>query len=538
MSAATEGRLAVAVAMLTECLGPLEVSAATIESEDGGESIETLIDQVRKFCADALAGQQAEPTTFRKWWTEKGQFTRPNLSTEPADFAFERAVAHAAWKAALAGQQANPPKEPEPHVMQEMIDRFLSWPLPKDFTPDCGINFDGRGRDARGYEKQWPVGTNLLTAEQARAMLEHVLAGRQASHQDEGEPAQQDTKDCTLCNGLGFYGSPGARCEWCKGTGKAPQAPTVRSNGNGRAYAARDEGRCIVSSSQTDTAFLCRIWGEDIDHTLTAIVHDWEGVRRFCVEFYIGSEDHMSYSGENTLDLLKTEFDDHEEDQRGGAYVENWEIGGISIERICDCTPVAAQQAPTGQQAGTVDRQGLIDWVAERWHAEVANRPMVNVHRRSLDDTWRQMLRHLGVDARSRLGPTHDELRAEIGSKEWEALTGQQAEPKALRDVAAERERQKTVEGWTPKHDDLEHDDGALAIAAACYAIADRTALDTRTVRVTSLWEWTGWEPSGFKPRDRRSNLVRSGALILAEIERIDRAALAADKKGESNGNG
>jgi len=57
-----------------------------------------------------------------------------------------------------------------------MVDRFLSWPLPIGFSPDCGISFDGRGKDARGYEKQWPVGTNLLSAEQARDMLEHVVA--------------------------------------------------------------------------------------------------------------------------------------------------------------------------------------------------------------------------------------------------------------------------------------------------------------------------------------------------------------------------
>lgn len=72
----------------------------------------------------------------------------------------------------------------------------------------------------------------------------------------------------------------------------------------------------------------------------------------------------------------------------------------------------------------SADRQALIDWAADRWHAEVANRPMVNVHRRSLDDTWRQVLRHLGVNDRLRLGPTHDELRSEIGSKEWEAMNG------------------------------------------------------------------------------------------------------------------
>lgn len=69
-------------------------------------------------------------------------------------------------------------------------------------------------------------------------------------------------------------------------------------------------------------------------------------------------------------------------------------------------------------------REALANWAAERWHAEVANRPMVNVHRRALDDTWRQVLRHLGVDDRARLGPTHDELRAAIGSKEWAVMNG------------------------------------------------------------------------------------------------------------------
>ncbi|MBQ1761965.1 MAG: hypothetical protein IIZ92_03575 [Aquincola sp.] len=95
------------------------------------------------------------------------------------------------------------------------------------------------------------------------------------------------------------------------------------------------------------TAFLCRIWGEDIDHTLTAIVPDWDGVRQFCIDYYTGSADHTDHYGKLTLQTLKEEFDEHEADQRGGAYTEQWEIGGLSIERICDCTPPAPQAAPT-----------------------------------------------------------------------------------------------------------------------------------------------------------------------------------------------
>lgn len=32
---------------------------------------------------------------------------------------------------------------------------------------------------------------------------------------------------CSLCGGRGFYGTPGARCEWCKGTGKSLAAPAA-----------------------------------------------------------------------------------------------------------------------------------------------------------------------------------------------------------------------------------------------------------------------------------------------------------------------
>lgn len=58
------------------------------------------------------------------------------------------------------------------HVTSEMVDRFLSWALPEDFQPDGGVSFEKPNHAA-----SWPVGTNLLTATQARKMLEHVLSG-------------------------------------------------------------------------------------------------------------------------------------------------------------------------------------------------------------------------------------------------------------------------------------------------------------------------------------------------------------------------
>lgn len=55
----------------------------------------------------------------------------------------------------------------------------------------------------------------------------------------------------------------------------------------------------------------------------------------------------------------------------------------------------------------------VVDWAVERWHAEVANRPLRNIHRRTLDDTWRQVIRRFGGDDEMLIGPRHDDLVAD-----------------------------------------------------------------------------------------------------------------------------
>lgn len=87
---------------------------------------------------------------------------------------------------------------------------------------------------------------------------------------------------------------------------------------------------------------------------------------------------------------------------------------------------------------------------------------------------------------------------------------------KAAKDVLAERTRQISHEGWTPSHDD-EHADGSLAVAAVCYASAG-TSIDF------GIRYWP-WDDASYKPGGARRNLVKAGALILAEIERLDRGA-------------
>lgn len=102
-----------------------------------------------------------------------------------------------------------------------------------------------------------------------------------------------------------------------------------------------------------------------------------------------------------------------------------------------------------------------------------------------------------------------------------------EAQSQAALDVLAERRRQIEALGWTVNHDD-QHADGELAKAAATYAWASSVHPAIR-----ELGEWGGtanyrrlwpWHDKWWKPKDRRSDLVKAGALILAEIERLDRA--------------
>lgn len=79
-------------------------------------------------------------------------------------------------------------------------------------------------------------------------------------------------------------------------------------------------------------------------------------------------------------------------------------------------------------------------------------------------------------------------------------------------------------------HDDA-HGNGVMAQAAAAYALADQPSIMIENpnprerdvwIRAHQLWPW---DAKWWKPKGRRSNLVRAAALIVAEIERIDRLA-------------
>jgi len=91
-----------------------------------------------------------------------------------------------------------------------------------------------------------------------------------------------------------------------------------------------------------------------------------------------------------------------------------------------------------------------------------------------------------------------------------------------LDEIAAERRRQVEEEGFDADHDaaiTLGHRHPPLALAAACYALAG-AEYDGEEIR--AFWPW---DSEWWKPTTPRRDLIKAGALILAEIERLDRAA-------------
>lgn len=64
--------------------------------------------------------------------------------------------------------------------IKHMANRFLGWNIPADFSPDGGVSFDGwignKGIEGREYRRHL-VGTNLLNADQAEAMVRYMVEG-------------------------------------------------------------------------------------------------------------------------------------------------------------------------------------------------------------------------------------------------------------------------------------------------------------------------------------------------------------------------
>ena len=93
--------------------------------------------------------------------------------------------------------------------------------------------------------------------------------------------------------------------------------------------------------------------------------------------------------------------------------------------------------------------------------------------------------------------------------------------------IAEERRRQIEEEGWTSEHD-MHYTHGELASAAVCYTMTENERKHMVEITVTEedgtvkqcpvIWPW---EPRWWKPADRKKDLIRAGALIAAELDRL-----------------
>ncbi|MBJ9771398.1 hypothetical protein [Acinetobacter baumannii] len=107
----------------------------------------------------------------------------------------------------------------------------------------------------------------------------------------------------------------------------------------------------------------------------------------------------------------------------------------------------------------------------------------------------------------------------------------------AVKDVLNERERQIQIKGWTNEHDDV-YSKNELTRAAACYTtnvinygwkFISKPAGVYQSEKAPEYWPW---DDCYWKPKSPRQDLVRAAALLIAEIERLDREVKAESKEG------
>ncbi|BCP56230.1 hypothetical protein K32_48470 [Kaistia sp. 32K] len=210
---------------------------------------------------------------------------------------------------------------------------------------------------------------------------------------------------------------------------------------------------------------------------------------------------------------------------------------------------VAARDAAIEEWSGTAVQNGM---EVDRLRALMAAGALVP--RELLDDAEKHLTDWLDLHdcecegghicGRGHVRATRDRIHALLAAP---AVAGHQ-HASAARDVLIERQRQVAAEGWSPEHDD-EHDGGELAAAGAAYALHAADHLNPYSQgdggdEAPNCWPWhdavagrgegpEATKPAWWKPGTPRRDLIKAAALILAEIERMDRAAAPAEQGGD-----
>lgn len=86
--------------------------------------------------------------------------------------------------------------------------------------------------------------------------------------------------------------------------------------------------------------------------------------------------------------------------------------------------------------------------------------------------------------------------------------------------IANERKRQVLKEGWTSEHD-AEHNKQELIKAAKCYIEANLKGYVPHNIPTDWPWDACWWKPECDS--ESIKNLKRAGALIAAEIDRLNK---------------
>jgi hypothetical protein len=153
----------------------------------------------------------------------------------------------------------------------------------------------------------------------------------------------------------------------------------------------------------------------------------------------------------------------------------------------------------------------------------------------------------LAVHARACTAVAHvDRKLTPVDDRFWPlylraALTGIMPVAAGLRDlmtpgvlaILSERRRQVVDEGFGVAHD-TDHDAGELASAAAAYALAAADKLHPfsqgdggyESGSPPVMWPWNA---SWWKPSTPQRDLEKAAALLIAELEKLDRTAVAVD---------
>lgn len=113
-----------------------------------------------------------------------------------------------------------------------------------------------------------------------------------------------------------------------------------------------------------------------------------------------------------------------------------------------------------------------------------------------------------------RVGLAYGDAARELQEKTFGATE------RVLAQILKERDHQR-AKGYTASIDDR-HTENELPQAAVSYVL--NAALPAAHVQCLFFWPW---DVSTFNPEGRRADLIKAAALLVAEIERMDRAIAA-----------